>query len=104
MFAELIAAAAERLVHFAQDMQAAGFRLIERHAHDLFGDAGDLDVHLQRRDAHFGSRHLEVHVAQMILVPENIGKHGIAAAFENQAHGNACGRTRDRHARIHQSQ
>ncbi len=50
-------------------------RLIERDAHDLFGDAGDLDVHLQRGDAILGARHLEVHVAEMILVAEDVGQH-----------------------------
>ena len=38
-----------RLVHLAQDVQAAALGLIQRDAHDLFGDAGDLDVHLQAR-------------------------------------------------------
>ena len=69
---------AERLAHFAQDVQTPALRLIERNAHDLFGDAGDLDVHLQGRDAVFGARDLEVHVAQVIFVTQNVGQHGKA--------------------------
>ena len=45
---------------------------MQRHLHDLFGDAGDLDVHLQGGDALLGAGHLEVHVAEMILVAENV--------------------------------
>ena len=41
--------------------------------HDLLGDAGDLDVHLQRGDAALGAGDLEVHVAEMILVAEDVG-------------------------------
>ena len=41
----------QRLRHLAEDVQAAVLRLAERDPHDLFGDAGDLDVHLQRGDA-----------------------------------------------------
>ena len=36
----------ERLAHFAQNMQPARLRLIQGDPHDLFVDAGDLDVHL----------------------------------------------------------
>jgi len=42
------ARAVRSLCHFIEDVHAAIARLIERHMHDLFGDAGDLDIHLQR--------------------------------------------------------
>ncbi len=42
---------ADDLVHLLEDVQPAGARLLERHAHDLRRDALDLDVHLQRGDA-----------------------------------------------------
>ena len=51
MLAKLGAGGGERLGHLAQDVQAAVLGLAERDLHDLFGDAGDLDVHLQRGDA-----------------------------------------------------
>ena len=82
----------ERLRHLAEDVHAAVFRLRERDLHDLLGDAGDLDVHLQRGDAVFGAGHLEVHVAEMILVAEDVGQHGEALVFEDEAHGDAGGR------------
>ena len=92
------------LRHFAEDVQAAVLGLAERDLHDLFGDAVDLDVHLQRGDAVGGAGHLEVHVAEMILVAEDVGEHREALAFLDQAHGDAGDRLGQRHAGIHQRQ
>ena len=41
----------ERLVHLAEDVQAAFLRLRERLLHDLEVESLDLDVHLDRGDA-----------------------------------------------------
>ena len=68
-------AAAEDLVHLAEDVQPALARLIQRDLHDLGRDALDLDVHLQRGDAVLRAGHLEIHVAEMILVAEDVGEH-----------------------------
>ena len=56
-------------------------RLAERDLHDLLGDAGDLDVHLQRGDAVLGAGHLEVHVAEVVLVAQDVGQHGEVACL-----------------------
>ena len=40
----------------------------------------------------------------MILVTENIGQHGEAVAFLDQAHRDTRNRCLQRHARIHQRQ
>ena len=104
MLAEFGARGGERLRHLAEDMQAAVLRLAERHLHDLLGDAGDLDVHLQRGDALIGAGHLEVHVAEMVLVAEDVGQHGEALVLQDEAHGDAGGRPLERHAGIHQRQ
>ena len=79
-------------------------RLIERDAHDLLGDRGDLDVHLQRRDAALGAGDLEVHVAEMVLVAEDVGQHGKAVRLLDQPHRDPGDRARQRHAGIHQRQ
>src|SRR6185295_5629420 len=76
MLAELRTRGGQSLGHFTEDVQATFLGLGERDLHDLFGDAGDLDIHLQRGDTLVGARHLEVHVAEMILVAENVGEHG----------------------------
>ena len=65
-------------------------------------DARDLDVHLQRGDAVLGAGDLEVHVAEVVLVAEDVGEHLEAIAFLDQAHRDAGDRRLDRHARVHQ--
>ena len=102
VLAELGARLRQRLRHLAEDVHAAVLRLGQRDLHDLFGDAGDLDVHLQRGDAALGAGHLEVHVAEMILVAEDVGEHREALVLEDEAHRDAGGRPLERHARIHQ--
>ncbi len=67
-------------------------------------DARDLDVHLQRSDALLGARHLEIHVAEMVFVAQDVGQNFVAVIFEDQTHRNAGDRRRNRHARIHQRQ
>ena len=102
MLAKLGASRGERLGHFAENVQAAILGLAQRGLHDLFGDAGDLDVHLQRGNAAFGAGHLEVHVAEVILVTEDVGQHGMALVFQDEAHGDARRRPLQRHACVHQ--
>ncbi len=91
-------------LHDAEDVHAAFLRLRQRGVHDLLGDAGDLDVHLQRGDAGFGAGHLEVHIAEVVLVAENVGQHGELAAFLDEAHGDAGDVVLHRHAGVHQRQ
>ena len=79
-------------------------RLGEGLLHDLLGDAGDLDVHLQRGDAVGCAGDLEVHVAEVIFVAEDVGEHREAVLLEDQAHGDAAHRLLQRHAGVHQRQ
>ena len=104
MLAKFRARRRQRLAHLDEDVQAAVFGLSQRDAHDLFSDARDLDIHLQRRDAAVGAGDLEVHVAKMVLVAEDVGEHREALVFEDKSHGNARGRALERHAGIHQRQ
>src|SRR5450631_1948754 len=90
------------LVHFIQDMQATALRLIQGNLHDLARDARDLDVHLQRGNTVFGAGHFEIHVAEMILIAQNIGEYLEARAFLDQAHRHAGNRRLDGHACVHQ--
>jgi len=83
-------------------MQASVERLVERRFHDLFGNARDLDVHLQSRDSARGSGHLEVHVAEVIFITEDVGQYRIAITFLDQTHGNARYRCLHRDPRVHQ--
>src|SRR5262249_6274726 len=61
-------------IHLVQNVQPALARLGERLAHDLVGDPGGLDIHLQASDPLRGAGDLEVHVAQVILDALDIGQ------------------------------
>ena len=99
-----VAGLREHLVHLAEDMQTRVVRLLEGGLHDLLGDTVDLDVHLQRGHPVGGAGDLEVHVAEVVLVTEDVGQHREAVAFLDQAHGDAGYRRRHRHTGIHQCQ
>ena len=103
-FAELRTAFGDGLGHFAEDVLAAALCLAECDLHDLFGDTGDLDVHLQRGDAVGSTGNLEVHVAEVIFVTEDVGENREALAFQDQAHGDTGNRLCQRNAGIHQRQ
>ena len=96
------AGARERLQHLAEDVQAALARLVERLVEDRPREAGDLDVHLDRRHAARGAADLEVHVAEVVLVAEDVGEDGVLVALLDQAHRDAGDGALDRHARVHQ--
>ena len=49
-----------------------------------------------------GAGDLEVHVAEMILVAEDVADHREILAFQDQAHGDARDRTLERNAGVHQ--
>src|SRR4030088_1508279 len=104
VFAEFGARGGQRLGHLAEDVDTPVLGLAERDLHDLLGDAGDLDVHLQRGDADIGAGDLEVHVAEMILVTENVRQHREARAFQDETHGDTRRRPFQGNARIHQRQ
>ena len=83
-----VAVLGQRLRHVTQDVQpAVAWPARGQCCMISSGDAGDLDVHLQRGHAPLGAGHLEVHVAEMVLVAEDVGEHGIALVLEDEAHG-----------------
>ena len=102
MFAKTRTGVFQSLRHLAKNMHAAILGLPQGNLHDLFGDASDLDVHLKRRHTSAGSSHLEVHVAQMILVTENIREHRKAFIFLDETHGDTRHRCFQGNTRIHE--
>ncbi len=74
----------DSLGHAFKDVQTSQACLLERGLHDRDSDALDLDVHLIGRDAVGRTGDLEVHVAQVILVAENIGEYRDLLAFLDQ--------------------
>jgi hypothetical protein len=68
----------DRPLHDGEDVQPAALGLGEGLLEYLHGDARDLDVHLEARDAPRRARDLEVHVAEVVLVAENVGEDRVA--------------------------
>ena len=84
-------------IHLSKNMQARLKCLFKRTLHDLFIDAFDLDVHLQGGHTLRGTGDLEVHIAQMILVTENVCQDGELIALFHQTHRDTSNRRRERH-------
>src|SRR3990172_839254 len=99
---DVFAVRRDGLVHDAEDVHPAFPRLVQGLAHDIAVDAADLDVHLQRGDPAGGTGDLEIHVAQVILVAEDVGENSHMLPFFDQPHGDARHRRRYRYAGVHQ--
>ena len=103
-FRDITAWCVDSLFHHAQDVQTCTFSLVQRNLHDLFGDTFNFDIHLQRRDTVAGTRHFEVHIAEVIFVAQNVRQNNIVVAFFHQAHCDTRNGGFDWHACIHQRQ
>ena len=92
------------LPHDLEDVQPPTTGLIQRRAQHLVVDTADLDVHLEPRNAVGGPRNLEVHVPEMVLLPEDVRKHHVAVPFAHQTHGDSGHGLGDRHAGVEEAQ
>ena len=103
---QLAAAGADHRGHLVQDEEPANPGLLERITHDLGCDAGDLDVHLQRRHTLRGPGHLEVHVTVAVFLARDVGEHRIASGgrIGDEPHRHATHWRLDRDTGIHQRQ
>ncbi len=75
--------------------------LLQRLGHDTHVQAADLDVHLQGGNALAGAGDFEVHIAQVVFQPLDVGQDGIFVAVRDQAHRHTGDGTLERHATIH---
>src|SRR5713101_9336522 len=92
----------KRLRHLRQDMQPSFPGLVESLLHNLAGDTGDLDVHLQGSDALSRPRDLEIHIAEMVFVTQDVAQDADLFSFFDQAHGDPGHRRFDRYTGIHE--
>ena len=99
---------ADGLHHFAHDVQATLTGLLEGFLQYFVAQAVHLDIHLGSGDAVLGTGHLEVHIAQVIFVTEDIGQDGIAVVrvlgIGDQTHGHTGHRLADLHAGVHEGE
>ena len=76
------------LAHLAEYVNASDTGLFEGDLHDLLADAGDLHVHLEGGDAVGIAGDLEVHVAQVVFIAQDVGENDELVAFLDETHGN----------------
>ena len=104
---ELRTRCVESLHHLAHNVLACLVGLCKSLGHNLFRKAVALDVHLGGGDTVFGSRNLEVHIAEVILVAENIGEDCIAVigllGVGDKTHCNTGDRLADLDTSVHES-
>src|SRR5690606_28059453 len=103
-FGHLGTGTVDGLFHLAQDVHTAFVSLSQCNLHDFLGDALDLDVHLQSSNTFLGTGNLEVHIAQVIFVTQNVGQHSKLVAFLDQTHGHTSHVILHRHASVHHGQ
>src|SRR5579862_1229647 len=101
---QLAAGLRDDLEHLVEDGLARPLRLLERVPHDLLRDARDLDVHLQGGDPGAGAGDLEVHVAEVVLRPLDVGQDDVVVALLHETHRDTRDRRLERHAGVHERQ
>src|SRR5262249_5074870 len=77
-------------------------RLMQRLSQNFAGDSSRFVVHLDRGYSAGSARHLEVHVAEMVLIPKDVGKHCNPFTSLDQSHRDSRHRSLDWNAGIHQ--
>ncbi len=87
-----------------ENVQASLFGLAESLLKNFVGQTVALDIHLGGSDAVGGTGHLEVHVAQVVFVAEDVAEHGVlhVALIGDKSHGDACHRLLHLHASVEQ--
>ena len=101
---DVVARLRNRLVHDSQDVQPAFACLAERLLEDLRAHPFDLDVHLQGGDPVLGSRHLEIHVTQVVFLAEDVAQNDELVPFLDEPHRDSRDGFLDAHARVQQAQ
>jgi len=104
VLADIRAMGRKNFRHGLEDMQTAITGLIEGIREDLTGQSLDLDVHLKRGDSLGGTGHLEVHVAEVVLVAEDVRQDRDLVALLHETHGDSGNRSLERHPGVHEAQ
>ena len=96
----------DRFLDLTQDVHTAVVGLCQCFGEHFIGKSFYFDVHLTSRDTVFGTRYLEVHIAQVVFVAQNVRKDGELAGFlvGDKAHGDTRYRFGNLDTGIHQSQ
>ena len=81
--------------------------LLECLCKDIVRKSVNLDIHLGCSDTVLGTCNLEVHISEVVLVTENVGKDCISLVWSvlvcDKSHRNTCNRFLDLDTCIHES-
>ena len=93
------------LVDEVEDVQASFLSLIKCLLKHLIGESVALDIHLSGCDTVLGTSHLEVHVAQMVFVAQDVAEHGVLhiTLVGDESHSDTSHRFLEFHACVEQS-
>ena len=96
----------DALEHLAHDVHSAFMSLLEGLGENVIGKSVDLHVHLGGGNSVGGSRYLEIHVSEVVLVSEDVGEDGVAVVrvlfIGDEAHGDSCYRLLYLNSGIHE--
>ena len=102
--ADFLARLRDGLEHDVEDVETGLTGLRQRTSEHVGRNASDLGVELQGSDEVGGTGDLEVHVAERILGPEDVGEGDVLAFGVHETHGDTGDRRLDRHTGVHQRQ
>ena len=88
-FGNILSRLYDGLLHLIQNMKPAIPGLLKGLLHDFLGETVNLDVHLKSRNPVACSGNLEIHVAKMVFVADNIGKDNDLFSVRNQSHSHS---------------
>ena len=96
----------QSLHHLTQDMLTTSLSLHQSLLQNLVRQTVALDIHLCSSQTVGSTSGLEVHVAQVVLVTEDIAQYSILVltGILDQTHGNTADRSLDGHTSVHQRQ
>ena len=87
-----------------EDVETTLASLLKSFGEDVVGEAVDLDIHLAGGYTVASATNLEVHIAEVIFVAEDVGEDCPFVAFRDESHGDACNRFADFDTCVHKSQ
>ena len=107
--AEILAGSGKRAEHGLKDFNAGLAGLMDGGLGDLEGETVDLQVELEAGDALGGAGDLEVHVAEMVFLTDDVGDGRplgdcTVGVLGHEADGNAGNGSDDGHAGVHEGQ
>ena len=73
----VLAGSGNGLVDEVQDVETAFLGLVQCLLENLIGQTVALDIHLGSGDTIDGTRYLEVHVTQVVLIAQDVAQHGV---------------------------